>query len=529
VVFVGFRFIYSIEKSFFVKRIRNIHPYVFALAGLIFVYGSTAVVASPTQLVRPLVVEWLILALLTWPINWIVRDRDWTAVLLTIFVLGFYASLLYFYVAGVISASVVIIWWIVSFLRKRKVKVNQITMLMNVSSVLLAIVFFARLIPLFDQVPWAQYRRAVTSLQENRLFLPDEPEKKPDIYYIVLDGYARSDILDELYGYDNSAFVGYLKDKGFVIPAESRSNYPKTALSVTSTLNMNYISALTPGLDDSMFWWLMAPLIDHSQARTILEQAGYNTIAIATDWSITDNPSTDRYYKPYPVHLNDFEGYLLAKTPLSALTFALKNVAFVPSFSAHRQLVEYNFEALANIPDNSGPKFIFAHIVSPHPPFVFDQDGNALNPEYAFSFNDANDFQGTKDEYRRGYVAQVEYVNKRLEKMIETILANSEVPPIIILQADHGPGMLTDFQSSANTCLKERFSTFAAYYFPGMDEARVPADISAVNVFRLVFNQYFEAEMPLLENRFYYYKDTIYIYRAEDVTAQIDRVCEIQP
>jgi hypothetical protein len=108
---------------------------------------------------------------------------------------------------------------------------------------------------------------------------------------------------------------------------------------------------------------------------------------------------------------------------------------------------------------------------------------------------------------------------------VDSILEKSDTPPIIIFQADHGPGMLTDFRSSENTCLKERFSVFSAYYLPGVDKNVVPSDISDVNIFRIVFNQYFGADLPLLANKMYYYKDTIYIYRSEDVTSQLDRAC----
>ena len=82
--------------------------------------------------------------------------------------------------------------------------------------------------------------------------------------------------------------------------------------------------------------------------------------------------------------------------------------------------------------------------------------------------------------------------------------------------------MLTDFRSSENTCLKERFSVFAAYYLPNLNPETIPNDITPVNLFRIIFNEYFQANLPLLKNAHYYYKDNVYIYRAEDVTAQVD-------
>ena len=82
---------------------------------------------------------------------------------------------------------------------------------------------------------------------------------KPDIYYIVLDGYGREDILNEYYAYDNSEFLENLAKRGFAVPHQARSNYPKTVLSISSTLNMDYISNLMPELMDKTNPLLVAP------------------------------------------------------------------------------------------------------------------------------------------------------------------------------------------------------------------------------------------------------------------------------
>jgi hypothetical protein len=82
--------------------------------------------------------------------------------------------------------------------------------------------------------------------------------------------------------------------------------------------------------------------------------------------------------------------------------------------------------------------------------------------------------------------------------------------------------MMTDFATSENTCLKERFSIFAAYYLPGKKPEVIPNNITPVNIFRIIFNEYFSTELPLLNNASYYFKDTIYIFRAEDITAKLN-------
>lgn len=118
---------------------------------------------------------------------------------------------------------------------------------------------------------------------------------------------------------------------------------------------------------------------------------------------------------------------------------------------------------------------------------------------------------------------KLEYTNAELKKAIEAILAQSEVPPIILIQADHGPGLLTDFTSSENTCLEERFSIFSAYYLPNLEHNPIPEEFTPVNLFRIIFNEYFSTDLPLLENRSYYYFDTIKIYHTEDITMQLKR------
>ncbi len=66
-------------------------------------------------------------------------------------------------------------------------------------------------------------------------------QSMPDIYYIVLDAYARNDILNEVIGYDNSEFLNELKDRGFYLPECAFSNYDGTVLTLTSVLNYRLI------------------------------------------------------------------------------------------------------------------------------------------------------------------------------------------------------------------------------------------------------------------------------------------------
>ena len=510
------------------KRSYLITPFLFTLSFVLYINYWVLTLASPDQFIRLISVLVLLLVLLAYPAYRLTGSWEWASLLLTVFVFGFYFSDSFFFLVGSVVLIVVILWQVYFRLRGFKIRLAQLFVVLNAIAISLIALALYLNIRSFAQVPWMSYLSAVNQVRKDPVRIPSVPSTRPDIYYIVLDGYLRSDLLEELYGYDNTESTSYLQDQGFIVPANIHSNYAKTAVSVSTTLNMEYVNHLAPGLENSHFWWLMSPFIDHSRVRATLESQGYTTVSISTGWSLTDNPTTDIYLHPFPVMLTDYERYFIGDTALGVIQPLIKDVAYIPTFDTHRRVIRYSFESLMNIPDIAGPKFVFAHLTSPHPPFVFDKDGNPINPPGKFNTNDADDFYGSDSVYQEGYVGQVQFVNAQMRQVVDAILEKSETPPIILIQADHGSGLLTDFSSAENTCIPERFSPFAAYYLPGVDQDDVPPDLTTVNLFRFLFNEYFEADLPLLENEQYYYKDTVYLYRLVNVTSRIDEQCTLR-
>ena len=500
-------------------------PFLFVFASFLQLGYIASHVVAPEQIFRPLIVVWLLVALLIPLAHGLTRDWNWAAVLLTIFVLGFTSSRDFFSVVLALLTIGGVGLLVILRLKRAPVQPIHFLYLLAGTGVLCSVLALVAESTMLARIPWRDYRQSVRDASNYSLPSFSSPLVKRDIYYIVLDEYARADILKEMFAFDNSEFIRDLQEKGFIVPDSIHSNYPATPLSIASTLNMDYIQSLAPALDRLPERWLMTPFIDHSRMRTLLESQGYQTVSLSTNWTITDNVTTDRYLHPFPVMLTDFEGFILDMTPLRAFEPLIRSFASVPSPVAHRRIVQYDFAALADLSKLPGPKFIFAHIISPHPPFVFDQTGQPLDSPGSFTFEDANEFPGSLTQYREGYVAQVQFVNYQLLKMIDAILAQSEVPPIIILEADHGSGLLTDLASPDNTCIQERFSPFGAYYLPDVKREVIPDDISAVNLFRIILNAYFDARLPLLENKQYFYKNTHTYYDFEDVTERLSEVC----
>jgi hypothetical protein len=356
------------------------------------------------------------------------------------------------------------------------------------------------------------------------------PEKidLPDIYYIILDGYGRADALQTIHGYDNSDFILELENLGFYVAPESQANYGRTFLSLASSLNMDYLDELAGEMGGSNLWWPMAGYIQQSAVRSFLEENGYKTIFFASGWDFTDIRDGDYYMHPFPIMLRDFDKAFIQLTNLRLLSGLDWRVVSFPSYDTHRQLLSYEFQTLQTVAEIPGPKFIFSHIVSPHPPFVFRNDGSSVNPDYPFSLSYAQGLFGNSESYRQSYIEQLEYINKLTFEMIEGILSNSRTSPIIIIQGDHGPGIYMDYEDVGKACLFERYSILNAFYLPGKDPNIIPEDISPVNSFRIILNSYFNTDLELLPNESYF-SSNLTPYQFEDVTGLTEKPCDISP
>ena len=324
--------------------------------------------------------------------------------------------------------------------------------------------------------------------------------ESPDIYYIVMDAHGRFDILNKFYGVNDTHFRNFLKEKGFFIADQGHSNYIQTIYSISSSLNFSYIPPEPEGVNGAEYF---TQRIAQNQIMNVLSGCGYRTVAFSTGFYFTNHPDVTNYLSSSN-HLSEFENLLLTGTPLEGLMNQVSQGASPLSYQGHREQVLFDLNQLSELPNLPGPKFVFAHIISPHPPFVFDAQGKPVQPSVGFSFSDGSDFSGSWEEYQKGYAGQVQFIDRMLEKVIGDILAKSDKPPVIIIQGDHGSGGFLDWTSPDKTCLLERTSILNAYYLPGKGSAQLYPSITPVNSFRVVLNAYFGTHLELEQDKTYF-------------------------
>jgi hypothetical protein len=382
---------------------------------------------------------------------------------------------------------VVFVWW---FLRKIKDWSAEISALNFVSVILVG--FTA------SQIVFYETKDETLTIYEGSLTHAGI-DQLPDIYYIILDGYDRADLLKEK-GYDNSDFINFLRAKGFYVADCSRSNYRKTVLSVSSTLNMDYVYNIIPndGFKDAD----LDPVINsirENWVRGELKNLGYTDISFNMGYKWGTWWDADLFlpeYNRYTAYLenetlNSFEVMYIQTTILTPLIERnLINIdinsSFFSRYRDHYERVHYILDELPELVTYPGPKLVYAHLIVPHGPYVFLPDGS-YDPTNREGFEDDHGEEATI-----GYINNVKFINNRMKVIIEDILKDSEEPPIILLQADH---------SYAPDYDDKRFDILNAYYLPdGSDDGLYPT-ITPVNSFRVIFNRYFGTDFPLIEDK----------------------------
>ncbi len=325
-----------------------------------------------------------------------------------------------------------------------------------------------------------------------------------DVYHIVLDGYARADVLGDLYGMDNEPFLAALRERGFCVADSARSNYAQTLLSVVSALTGNYLEVRdgAPNEEGTARRQLARRLTEVLRGRSLVAEGAW-TRAFATGYSATEMLDADVYQGP-AISLNEFERALVAITPLDAL---LNLVESRYGNVLHRRRVEFTFDHLPVPPGAPPQAFTFAHIIAPHPPFVFAPVAAVAGAVVPLADGDHIVGIGglSVDQYRLAYRAQVAAVNERLLRAVDTILRNGR-PSVILVHGDHGPGSLLQWEEPvpAAAAARERFGILLALRLTGGDPTACWSSMSPVNAVRVLENRLYGTRRDTLPDRSFF-------------------------
>jgi len=414
------------------------------------------------------------------------------------------------FLLGFMGVVLIAIFWCIIKTRKDLSRILPVMLLVSLGLLALPSIQIASHLMKETNLKSVNLSAQVSTQRRDKALIPLNAfpqDQLPDIYYIILDSYGRADVLNDCFGYNIQPFLESMEELGFVAAAESQTNFTITDLSLAAALNMDYPQSFAIEPKQASDPAVLHEWTVHNTVRNSLERIGYQSVAFDSGYGISQWNDADVYYVRSSSMrwllggINPFEDMYL-NTTIGTLIFQFESkmatsvrVFLDGAHLEHRQRMLDIMDNLVKVPDNPAPTFAFAHILAPHNPFVFGPDGEYISRNTPFTLNNDPDTRNGF-AYINGYTDQVAYLNKRFYEIISEILRKSEIPPVIILQGDHGP-------SKWVTSVSGRSDILNLYYFPGAEDVIYPT-ISPVNSFRLIFNSLFDANLPLIADQTFF-------------------------
>ncbi|HUG47470.1 MAG TPA: hypothetical protein VMP67_03555 [Candidatus Limnocylindria bacterium] len=484
-----------------------LHPLLFAAYAVLFLYAENIQLVSTSEVLAPLFWSVAAAGVLLVVASLLLRDVRRGALLASGLLIVFFG---YGHLAGVsvpeiagwplLTAWAAFVLGICGLLLLRSGWLARLTTGLNVAGLVLVIFTLATIVPYIagrparandDEVPPSGLSAQRTTAR--------------DIYYLVFDRYGSESSLAAEYGISDNDLYGWLAERGFEVAPAAHANYSRTALSLASVLNLDYLDdvAAQEGAASADYGPVHGMFQEHIVGRFLREQ-GYRYVHIGSWFNPTRRVAiADESLESEST--TEFGAVLDGTTALPLLASLLgEDEPMSPDDETHVEHGRFQFRALQRVIGDPGPKFVLAHVLLPHDPYTFDEDG-----EYV------------PEAERRGvpvaeqYRAQLEYTNGQIKALVEALLARPAAQrPIIIVQADEGPYPARydadvlgfDWRTATGAELEMKFGILNAFYLP--DEAGLPTgasdlypSMSSVNTFRLVLGRYFGLDLPLLPDR----------------------------
>ncbi|HEX4372006.1 MAG TPA: sulfatase-like hydrolase/transferase [Puia sp.] len=342
--------------------------------------------------------------------------------------------------------------------------------------------------------------------------MPDSA--KPDIYFFVFDEYTNNETLKKVWDFNNDTITNWLSTEGFHIPAHSHANYSYTVYSVSSTFNMNYIDE-KKGSDGTVAKYILQAneSLSNNETFTILKKENYKLNFLA--------PFNNNIQECNLGHFFDYiSTQQILKQTLPGTVYGSKlwnriSAKFSDNSDSakHDDMLQQKMKSIRSTVDqikkttdpsaDRKPNFVYGHIMVPHEPHVFDKEGKFLS--YS-EFNQLTPFDT--------YTTQINYANSLIKEIVSYIKQHNKHNTIIIIEGDHGFRSFVNgnnwFARTPDSLKKYFLPNFNAIYFPDSNYSKIDDDISPVNTFRIVFDQFFHQDYPMLKYSGSVVKDTEY-------------------
>jgi len=508
---------------------KKIHPFLVGIFPILIIYSQNIGRVEITELFLPVIIIVGLTIGLYYFLKLILKNENKSAIIVTlILIMLFSYGHIYYLLSDVmidefdigqnrylIPAFGLVLGISIFFIIRARRVFDNATSILNVISIVFIIVAISNValvgaeITSCDKCSNQEFfyeARDFSDYFESHEFSISENQELPDVYYLILDEYARNDALIEYHNFSNHELTEFLEKKGFHIAKNSFANYPMSVQSIPAIMNMDYINFLADeiGTEVRNYKPLNGKnygLYPNNMVIKNFKEMDYKIITFNTfALHLHENPLADKTFCHRDKFLLDNRlADVLART--SIFGYYIERWAEGELRQATLCAFE-NFGNAGNVFDE--PVFVWAHVMLPHPPWIFGPNGEEITPGKPLLITDNPEFRDSGWEPKRQYIQQVQFANKKTIEVVENILENNR-NAIIIIQGDHGTAWETNWMEPSKEDAWQRLRNFDAIYFPDKDKRDLLLDDrTLVNTFRTVFNAYYESNYELLENKMYW-------------------------
>jgi hypothetical protein len=260
-------------------------------------------------------------------------------------------------------------------------------------------------------------------------------------------------------------------------------------------LNATYLEDLAAEMGERYSRKPLHRLIQHNRIVERFKAAGFEFVFIGGGYVATETHRLADDCRCDRPLIGDFESTVLTRSPFRLLrTGGLDH-------KPYRKHILKMLADLETIGMSRRPRVVLAHVMTPHPPFIFGPSGQSRYPSRTFAITDGSGFPGTDEEYARGYREQTEYLMSRLLTIVDHLMSVIRRPAVIIVHGDHGPRMRFDWADAKRTDPSESVPVFLAIRWSPGAMTTPKRVISLVNVYREYFRRYIDPATVCLEDR----------------------------
>ena len=373
--------------------------------------------------------------------------------------------------------------WLISRLKKK-----HASLLWKGTSIVFSALLVISLIRLFPiEVDKARAQRAS---RQTAAAVPvtEASGAQPDIYYLIFDEFSGFAAMRQYFHTKEvEGFKAFLEENDFVVFENSFASSNHTVHQMAVRMNYEEYEYVQGG---AQVWH---DALTNSRGFALLESKGYTTVVFEEISML--HPNLPDFKADYLFHYNysteedmgilfDEYGMLVAD---NTMLYAFDEMYKVenPGDKAHKNFLDSMQERLPNLSGIPSPKFVYAHFMIPHQPFLFDRNGGLVDSSFYRNWN-----------YYEGHYI---YTMKYIEKLITKILANAdpENPPLIILQSDHGARIRANNLELSNYPQDMLRNIMFAVRLPGFDTSTLTQDENPINTLPIIFNHVFGENIPL--------------------------------